>query len=84
MIAILCALFAMLQPAWAGNTADEAEVNFQIARKAYAAGSFETALFHFMVSNRLSENRNVMFNIGLTYEQLRRYPEAYRWYQDAY
>ncbi|MEN0063845.1 MAG: PEGA domain-containing protein [Myxococcota bacterium] len=84
MTAIFWALFVMFQPAWAGNTADEAEVNFQIARKSYAAGDFEKALFHFMVSNRLSENRNVMFNIGLTYEQLRRYPEAYRWYQDAY
>jgi len=84
MSAILWALFVVIQPAWAGNTADEAEVNFQIARKAYSAGDYEKALFHFMVSNRLSENRNVMFNIGLTYETLRRYPEAYRWYQDAY
>jgi len=84
MTAILWALFVLLQPAAAGNTADEAEINFQIARKAYGDGDFEKALFHFMVSNRLSENRNVMFNIGLTYEQLRRYPEAYRWYQDAY
>ncbi len=84
MTAILWVLFALLQPAWAGNSADEAEVNFQIARKAYAAGDYEKALVHFMVSNRLSENRNVTFNIGLTYEQLRRLPEAYRWYQDAY
>ena len=82
-MSILLTFLVVLFPAFAGNTADEAELNFQLARDAYQAGDFETALFHFMVSNRLSPNRNVTFNIGRTYHALRRYPEAYRWYFDA-
>src|SRR5262249_37807658 len=31
-------------------------------------------------SNRLVANGNVMFNIARTYERLRRYPDAFRWY----
>ena len=80
---ILLTFFLALFPAVAGNTADEAELNFQLAREAYERGDFDTALFHFMVSNRLSPNRNVTFNIGRTYHALRRYPEAYRWYYQA-
>ena len=82
-MSILLTFLLAFFPAFAQNTADEAELNFQLAREAYQAGDFETALFHFMVSNRLSPNRNVTFNIGRTYHALRRYPEAYRWYYDA-
>ncbi|HHO52853.1 MAG TPA: PEGA domain-containing protein [Deltaproteobacteria bacterium] len=80
---LLLLLLSSFTPAHAGNIADEAEVNFQLARDAYNRGDFDTALFHFMVSNRLSPNRNVTFNIGRAYEALGKYPEAYRWYQDA-
>lgn len=82
-MSILLTFLLALLPAFAQNTADEAELNFQLARESYQKGDFETALFHFMVSNRLSPNRNVTFNIGRTYHALRRYPEAYRWYYDA-
>lgn len=82
-MSILLTFLLAFFPAFAQNTADEAELNFQLARDAYQQGEFETALFHFMVSNRLSPNRNVTFNIGRTYHALRRYPEAYRWYYDA-
>ena len=82
-MSILLTIQLILSPAHAGNTADEAELNFQLARESYTQGDFEQALFHFMVSNRLAPNRNVTFNIGRTYHALGRYPEAYRWYQDA-
>lgn len=82
-MSLLLLLLSSFTPTYAGNIADEAEVNFQLARDAYNRGDFDTALFHFMVSNRLSPNRNVTFNIGRAYEALRKYPEAYRWYQDA-
>ncbi len=63
--------------------ADEAELHFQIARRRFVAGDFEGALEHFFTSNRLVRNRNVLFNIGGTYEQLGRLPEAHRYYYAA-
>ena len=37
----------------------------------------------FLVSNRLVPNRNVVFNIARSYEQLRQFPIAYRYYVNA-
>lgn len=37
----------------------------------------------FLASNRLVPNRNVIFNIARTYEQLERAPDAYRYYVQA-
>ncbi|MBX2798858.1 MAG: TonB-dependent receptor [Myxococcales bacterium] len=82
-MSLLFLLQTLSFPAFAGNIADEAEVNFQLAREAYRQGDFDRALFHFMVSNRLSPNRAVTFNIGRTYQSQGRFPEAYRWYQSA-
>ncbi len=69
--------------AWAQNTADEAALNFDMASAAYSDNDFDQALFHFLLSNRISPNRNVTFNIGRTYEAMGRFEEAYRWYQIA-
>lgn len=69
--------------AQSGDTADEAELRFELGAEAYQAGEYKKALEHFLVSNRLSPNFNVTFNIARAYERLNRFPEAYRYYQQA-
>jgi outer membrane receptor protein involved in Fe transport len=69
--------------AHADGVADEAELHFQLGAEAYRKGDFLGALEHFLASNRLAPNRNVMFNIARCYEQLGRFPDAYRYYVDA-
>ena len=44
---------------------------------------YRGALEHFLASNRLAPNRNVLFNIARCYETLREYPDAYRYYVRA-
>lgn len=65
------------------DTADESELRFQLGAEAYQGGDHRKALEHFLVSNRLSPNQNVAFNIARAYEKLDRFPEAYRYYQQA-
>ncbi len=67
----------------ADGVADEAELHFQRGADAYRKADFLGALEHFLASNRLVPNRNVMFNIARAYEQLGRFPDAYRYYVDA-
>jgi tetratricopeptide (TPR) repeat protein len=66
--------------ALADDVADEAEVEFRIGSAQYQRAEYQTALAHFLASNRLAANRNVLFNIALCYEQLTQLPEAYRYY----
>ncbi|MBI4815132.1 MAG: TonB-dependent receptor [Deltaproteobacteria bacterium] len=68
---------------WADGVADEAELHFQLAADRYQKDDFLGALEHFLASNRLVPNRNVMFNIARTLERLGRFPDAYRYYVDA-
>ena len=70
-------------PVAADGQADEAELQFQLGAEAYTAGDYRGALQHFLASNRLVPNRNVVFNIARVYEQLGRFPESYRYYVDA-
>lgn len=67
----------------ADGAADEADLQFEIGAESYQKGDFRTALEHFLISNRLVPNRNVVFNIARTYEQLKRYADAHRNYVDA-
>ena len=69
--------------AFADNLADEADLQFQLGAEAYQKGEFKAALEHFLASNRLVPNRNVLFNIARTYEELKAAPDAYRYYVDA-
>ena len=81
--ALLLALaLSPLQPARAGNTADEADVAFQLGNEAFAKRQYEQALAHYFVSHRLVPNRNVLFNIARCFEALGRLDEAYRYYND--
>jgi outer membrane receptor protein involved in Fe transport len=84
----ICALAALLgalapAPARAEGGADEADLHFQLGGAAYQRGDFTGALEHFFLSNRLVPNRNVVFNIAHTFEQLKRFADAHRHYVDA-
>lgn len=82
-------LFALLlnlslpRAARAGDLADEADLHFQLGADEFRAHHYTTALEHFLASNRLVPNRNVVANIAATYAELKRYPEAYRYYSQA-
>src|SRR4051812_18709132 len=64
----------------ASETADEADLHFQLGNERYDAGDIKAALEHFLASNRLAPNKNVLFNIARCYEQLKLLPDAYRYY----
>jgi outer membrane receptor protein involved in Fe transport len=64
----------------ADDVADEADVEFQLGAERYEHQDYRGALSHFLASNRLAQNRNVLFNIALCYEKLAKLPEAYRYY----
>ncbi len=70
-------------PARADDVADEADLQFRLAAEKYQAGDYRGALEHFLASNRLAPNRNVLFNIARCYEALHEYPDAYRYYARA-
>ncbi|KFE67984.1 TonB-dependent receptor domain-containing protein [Hyalangium minutum] len=80
----LLALTLLLVPplARANNTADEADVAFELGNEAYAKGNYNEALGSYFASYRLVPNRNVLFNIARCYEAQNRFNEAYRYYND--
>ena len=84
-VAALATVLALLGPASAraDDVADEADVAFQLGAEAYGKGDFRNALSHFLASNRLAPNKNAAFNAARCYEQLKQYPDAYRYYQVA-
>ena len=67
----------------ADDVADEADLQFRLAAEKYQAGDYRGALEHFLASNRLAPNRNVLFNIARCYEALHEYPDGYRYYVRA-
>ncbi len=80
---LLVALAFVAPAARADDLADEADVQFELGAKKYQAGDYLGALEHFLTSNRLVPNKNVLYNIARCYEQLHRYPDAYRAYGRA-
>lgn len=80
---VLVALLCIAPPVWGDGVADEADLQFELGADAYQKGDFKVALSHFLASNRLVPNRNVVFNIARTYERLGRFSNAYRYYVDA-
>jgi len=81
--AALTALVLTASSARADNTADEADLRFERGVEFYKAKKYEDALAEFFYSNRLVRNRNGIMNIARCYEQLGRYEEAYRYYEDV-
>lgn len=82
-IALVLASLAATRPASADGTADEADLHFELGLSDFAKGDHDGALVHFFHSNRLVPNRNVLYNIARTYEAMRRYADAHRYYVDA-
>src|SRR5450432_2110295 len=82
LFAILVFSALGLEPlrAHASETADEADLEFQLGTERYDAGDTKAALEHFLASNRLAPNKNVLFDIARCYEQLKLLPDAYRYY----
>src|SRR5450631_1519389 len=83
LLTCIIIVFGLSFQARADNLADEAELQFKVGAEAYQKGDFTGALEHFLASNRLVPNRNVLFNIARTYEELKAAPDAYRYYVDA-
>lgn len=81
LAALAAATFA--GSAHADDVADESDILFTVGGEAYQKGDFKGALEHFLASNRLVKNRNVLFNIARSYEQLKQFPEAHRYYTRA-
>jgi outer membrane receptor protein involved in Fe transport len=80
-LVLLCALSAAAQTRV--DVADEADLHFSIGNERFRARDYRGALEHFLLSNRLAPNRNVVFDIAETYAQLKQYPDAYRYYSQA-
>ena len=60
----LCLALALLAaPAFADNTADEADVAFSLGNRAFAKRDYDGALASYFLSYRLVPNHNVLFNI---------------------
>ena len=80
---LLGVLLFIATPAVADDLADQAELEFSLGADAYQRAEYKAALQHFLSSNRLVPNKNVLFNIARSYEQLKSYPAAFRYYSQA-
>jgi outer membrane receptor protein involved in Fe transport len=79
-LALLGWATSLAAPAFADDWADEADLKFRLGAEAYQRGDFRHALEHFLASNRLVPNRNVTFNVARCYQELKQFPEAYRYF----
>ncbi len=79
---LLAAFLAAPFPAFADNTADEADIAFRLGNQAFGKRDYEKALASYFLSYRLVANRNVLFNIARCYEALKEFDQAYRYYND--
>lgn len=80
---LIVTLLTFAFPARADDVADEADHLFTLGAEHYQQKDYKGALQYFLASNRLVRNRNVMFNIARTYENLREPADAYRYFQRA-
>jgi len=80
---LLGVLLLASKPARADDLADQAELEFSLGADSYQRGEYKLALEHFLISNRLVANKNVLFNIARSYEQMKSYPAAFRYYSLA-
>ncbi len=78
--ALIAAAAVATAPARADDLADEADLKFRLGAEAYQRGDYRSALEQFLASNRLVPNRNVTFNVARCYQELKQYPEAYRYF----
>lgn len=64
------------------DLAAEADLHFELGVDLQQRGDHRGALEHYLLSNRLAYNKNVVFNIARCYEELGRFAEAHRYYTD--
>ena len=64
------------------DLAAEADLHFELGVDLQQRGDHRGALEHYLLSNRLAYNKNVVFNIARCYEELGRFAEAHRYYSD--
>lgn len=64
------------------DLAAEADLHFERGVERQQRGDCAGALEHYLLSNRLAYNKNVVFNIAACFEELGRYDQAYRYYAD--
>ena len=62
------------------DLAEEADLQFRLGVAAYRSGELTSALEHLLASHRLVPNRNVVFNLARTYEELGQLDSAWRYY----
>ncbi len=79
LLALSCVL-GFAAPAHADDLADEADLKFRLGAEAYQRGDYKAALEEFLGSNRLVPNRNVTYNVARCYDELKQFPEAYRYF----
>src|SRR6266536_3550651 len=77
LYAAFAVAFALAAPrAGAEPAKEEAKRHRETARAAFAAGRFDEALYEYNNAYRLSNNADLLFNIGLCQESLHRNQEA--------
>lgn len=64
------------------DLAAEADLHFERGVELQQRGDCRGALEHYLLSNRLAYNKNVVFNVAVCYERIERFAEAYRYYSD--
>jgi outer membrane receptor protein involved in Fe transport len=83
----LALVFLLASPAAAQrdpnlDLAAEADLHFELGLELQQRGEYRGALEHYLLSNRLAFNKNVVFNVARCYEELGRYADAFRYYTD--
>lgn len=80
-LALGLALALALTPATraAADDASEAQLHHDLGMALFGQRRYAEALDHFLASNRLVPNRNVVLNIATVYRLLRRPRDAYNW-----
>lgn len=64
------------------DLAAEADLHFERGVDLQQRGDCRGALEHYLLSNRLAYNKNVVFNVAVCFERLERFAEAHRYYSD--
>jgi outer membrane receptor for ferrienterochelin and colicins len=81
LLALVLALSFASLPVAHADTASEADLQYSLAMELYKQRRYGESLTHFIASNRLVPNANVVFNIAQIYGLLRRDVDAFNWYE---
>ena len=82
MLSVALVLCSLLPAVASADRAAEARFHDEAARRHYSARRYEEAARSFMLEQRLSPNPNIVFNIALCMQQLRRHADAYMYFAE--